>query len=115
MNVKERAFGDIPLLDAVVAFKRKFYRCNWAHYELATAAAISLMPPEHALLALESDYRHMQNMIFGPRPPFSEIVDMVRNLEAESYQRADLLFRQKDAGDMPQRRAAVRTEISRMR
>ena len=84
-DVKERAFGDIPLLDAVVAFKRKFYRCNWAHYELATAAAISLMPPEHALSALESDYRHMQNMIFGPRPPFSEIVDMVRNLEAEIH------------------------------
>lgn len=84
-DVKERAFGDIPLLDAVVDFKRKFYRCNWAHYELATAAAISLMPPEHALSALESDYRHMQNMIFGPRPPFSEIVDTVRNLEAEIH------------------------------
>ena len=84
-DVKERAFGDIPLLDAVVAFKRKFYRCSWAHYELATAAAISLMPPEHALSALESDYRHMQNMIFGPRPPFSEIVDTVRDLEAEIH------------------------------
>lgn len=83
--MKERAFGDIPLLDAVVAFKRKFYRCNWAHYELATAAAISLMPPEHALSALESDYRHMQNMIFGSRPPFSEIVDTVRDLEAEIH------------------------------
>ena len=41
------------------------------------------MPPEHALSALESDYRHMQNMIFGPRPHFSEIVDTVRDLEAE--------------------------------
>ena len=63
----------------------QLYRCSWAHYELATAAAISLMPPEHALSALESDYRHMQNMIFGPRPPFSEIVDTVRDLEAEIH------------------------------
>ena len=37
-----------PAFDAVVAFKRKFYRCSWAHYELATSAEISLMPPEHA-------------------------------------------------------------------
>ena len=85
-DVKARALDDIPLLDAVVAFKRKFYRCSWAHYELATAAEISLMPPEHALAALEADYRHMQNMIFGPRPPFSEILDTVRVLEAEVHQ-----------------------------
>ena len=84
-GVMARALADLPLLDAVVAFKRKFYRCNWAHYELATAATISLMPPEYALSALESDYRHMQNMIFGPRPPFSEIVDTVRDLEAEIH------------------------------
>ena len=77
-----KQLDDIPLLDAVVAFKRKFYRCSWAHYELATAAAISLMPPEHARAALEADYRHMQNMIFGPRPPFSEILDAVRDLES---------------------------------
>ena len=81
--MKARALGDIPLLDAVVAFKRKFYRCNWAHYERATASAISLMPPEHARTAL--------------------------------YQRSDLLFRQKDEGDMPQRLGAVRSVISRSR
>ena len=63
----------------------KFYRCSWAHYELATAAEILLMPPEHALAALEADYRHMQNMIFGPRPPFSEILDTVRELESEIH------------------------------
>ena len=84
-DVKAHALADIPLLDAVVAFKRKFYRCNWAHYELATAAEISLMPPEHALAALEADYRHMQNMIFGPRPPFAEILDTIHELEAEIH------------------------------
>ena len=83
--MKERAFGDIPLLDAVVAFKRKFYRCNWAHYERATAKEIMLNPPEHALAALEADYRHMQNMIFGPRPAFSEILETIRHLESEIH------------------------------
>ena len=88
-DVKARALDDIPLLDAVVAFKRKFYRCSWAHYELATAAEISLMPPEHAQTALEIDYRHMQNMIFGPRPPFSEILDTVRELESEIHSKGN--------------------------
>ena len=83
--VKAKALGDIPLLDAVVAFKRKFYRCNWAHYERATAKEIMLNPPEHALAALENDYHHMQNMIFGPRPAFSEILETVRNLESEIH------------------------------
>lgn len=84
-GVKASALDDIPLLDAVVSFKRKFYRCSWAHYELATAAEISLMPPEHAKTALEADYRHMQNMIFGPRPPFAEILETVRDLEREIH------------------------------
>ena len=84
-GVKARALDDIPLLDAVVAFKSKFYRCSWAHYELATAADISLMPPEHAKGALEADYRHMQNMIFGPRPPFAEVLETIRDLESEIH------------------------------
>ena len=35
--------------------------------------------------ALETDYRHMQNMIFGPRPPFSEILETVCGLEREIH------------------------------
>ena len=69
----------------------QLYRCSWAHYELATAAAISLMPPEHTRTALESDYRHMQNMIFGLRPPSSEIVDTIRDLEAEIHGKGALV------------------------
>ena len=45
------------------------------------------MPPEHAKAALEADYRHMQNMIFGPRPPFPEILETIRNLEDEIHKK----------------------------
>lgn len=45
------------------------------------------MPPEHARAALEADYRHMQNMIFGPHPPFSEILNVVRDLEREIHEK----------------------------
>ena len=41
------------------------------------------MPSTPPRAALEADYRHMQNKIFGPRPPFSEILETVRDLERE--------------------------------
>ena len=84
--VKKSALGQIGLLDAVVKFKRKFYRCNWARYELATAASISLLPPEGAMAALEQDYAHMKSMIFGPKPPFAEILETIAGLEREIHE-----------------------------
>ena len=48
------------------------------------------MPPEHARTSLEDDYRHMQNMIFGPRPPFPDILETIRNLEDEIHRKARL-------------------------
>ena len=82
-GTKDAALGKIGLLDEVVAFKRKFYRCSWARYELATRKEIRLMPPEHALAALRNDYAHMQSMIFGPKPPFEEILTSIQALEKE--------------------------------
>ena len=73
-DVKERAFGDIPLLDAVVAFKRKFYRCNWAHYELATAAARTCAVGTGVRLSAhaEHDFRSASAILrdrrYGSRP-----------------------------------------------
>ena len=86
--VKDSALRQISLLDAVVRFKRKFYRCNWAKYELATAQSIRLVPPDGAIPMLESDYAHMKNMIFGPKPPFSEILDTIARLEEEIHSHA---------------------------
>jgi len=59
----------------------KFYRCNWAKYELATAKSIKLLTPDGAIPLLELDYAHMKNMIFGSKPPFSEILDTIASLE----------------------------------
>ena len=83
--VKDSALGQTSLLDAVVRFKRKFYRCNWAKYELATVESIGLVPPSGAIPLLESDYAHMKNMIFGPKPPFLEILDTITRLEGEIH------------------------------
>ena len=81
--VKESAFADIELLNKVVRFKEKFYRCPWARYEEAKIGTMKLMPPERNLAALRDDYAHMQNMIFGEKPEFDVILKGIEQLERE--------------------------------
>ena len=44
-DVKEKALADLVLLEDVVEFKRRFYRCNWAKYEDAKPGTLKLLPP----------------------------------------------------------------------
>ena len=81
--VKERAFSDIELLDKVVKFKEKFYRCPWAKYENAKVGTMKLMPPQRNLQVLKDDYEHMQNMIFGDKISFNAILNGIETLEKE--------------------------------
>lgn len=82
-SVKDEALADIELLDKVVQFKEKFYRCPWARYDLAKVGTLKLMPPERNMQALKDDYAHMQNMIFGNKPDFDDILKSVEQLERE--------------------------------
>ncbi|MHB1099459.1 MAG: nucleotidyl transferase AbiEii/AbiGii toxin family protein [Burkholderiales bacterium] len=81
--VKDAALADLALLEDVVAFKQRFYRRPWAHYELAKPGTFRLIPPTHVLSAVERDYAQMRNMIFGRYPEFAEIMVTLSNLEAE--------------------------------
>lgn len=82
-GTKDKALKKTALLEEVVRFKRKFYRCSWAKYERAKMGEISLLPPKCSMKALYEDYRHMQNMIFGPKPPFEEVLAAIGALEEE--------------------------------
>ena len=81
--VKECALADAALLTRVVAFKDKFYRCPWARYDLAKRGTMRLMPPEHNVQKLREDYEHMQNMIFGDKPEFDMVLQVIEKLENE--------------------------------
>lgn len=81
--VKDHALEDEELLERVVAFKEKFYRCPWARYDLAKRETMRLMPPEHNVNKLREDYAHMQNMIFGEKPTFETIMDAIFALDNE--------------------------------
>lgn len=79
--VEKEALADLDLLNEVVAFKKKFYRCQWAQYDNAKPGTFKLSPPIYNLKDLEKDYRSMQSMLFGKKPSFAEILTKVRNLE----------------------------------
>ena len=82
-EIKDKALADNDLLTRVVDFKDKFYRCPWARYDIAKRGTICLMPPEYNLDKLRTDYEHMQNMLFGNKPSFDEIMDCIAKLEKE--------------------------------
>ena len=82
-QVKDNALADNDLLTKVVDFKDKFYRCPWARYDLAKRGTMRLMPPDYNLSKLRDDYEHMQNMLFGEKPSFEEIMEGIARLETE--------------------------------
>lgn len=81
--VKEKAFADLKLLNDVVAFKNRFYRCPWAHYDTAKPRTFRLVPDQTHLMELNSDYRQMKVMIFGEIPEFEQIISGLKQLEDE--------------------------------
>ena len=82
-KIKRSALDDLPLLEAVVEFKKRFYPRKWANYENAKQGTIKLIPSEETLASLMVDYIEMRNMIFGEYPAFEEIIDILRRLESE--------------------------------
>lgn len=84
--VKASAYADLDLLARVVQFKERFYPAGNAHYDLARPGTMRLLPPEDCLPTLREDYAHMQNMLFGEKPSFEEVMDCIARLEQEINQ-----------------------------
>ena len=57
--VKDNALQDNELLERVIRFKDKFYRCPWARYDIAKRGTMKLLLPEYNVAKLCSDYEHM--------------------------------------------------------
>lgn len=81
MPLGERSLGRLELLDEVVRFKMRFYRCPWARYEDARPGSLRLLPRETYLSDLQKDYADMQAMLFGDIPAFETIVSELSALE----------------------------------
>jgi len=81
--VKAQALADPELLASVVEFKQRFYPRGWARYDLAKPGTLTLVPEGHVLASVRSDYRAMENMIFGEVPDFEEILAVLQALQEE--------------------------------
>ncbi|MES1262063.1 MAG: nucleotidyl transferase AbiEii/AbiGii toxin family protein, partial [Acidobacteriota bacterium] len=76
--------ADPKLLQDVVAFKQRFYPAAWARYDLAVPGTLKLLPATPSQVKdLARDYEDMQVMLFGAPPEFRDILDELRNLEAQ--------------------------------
>jgi hypothetical protein len=82
-DVKAQALGDLPLLEKVVGFTSRFYRANFARYDLLKPGTTKLIPPDEVVPIIEADYRVTQNMLFGAKPTFDEVMATVKALEDE--------------------------------
>jgi len=80
-SVKDRALQNLGLLESVVVFKDKFFPRGWAHYDLAVPGTFRLVPPDYRIGELKKDYDAMQVMIYGQVPDFSEILEILSDLE----------------------------------
>jgi len=81
--ILDKALKRLDLLEEVVRFKMKFYRCPWAKYEDAKPGTLRLLPPDNNLFTLKRDYESMQAMIFGAIPKFDEIMEGLAAVETE--------------------------------
>jgi hypothetical protein len=81
--LKAATLDNLDLLQNVVLFKNKFYPRGWANYDTAKPGTLKLVPQNHVLSAMRADYAAMQDMIFGRRPSFDEMIASLTALENE--------------------------------
>lgn len=81
----EVALENPDLLSEVVTFKQKFYPSGWANYGSATLDKLLLQPSKHHLDTLKTDYGQMQEMLFGDKPSFKEIIETLIKLESDVH------------------------------
>ena len=82
-TAKDAALANFDLLSQVVEFKKRFYPRSWAKYDLATPGTLKLVPEDHVMATVRTDYRAMENMIFGNYPDINEIMTILQALEDE--------------------------------
>jgi len=82
-EVKSEALNDLALLEKVVGFTSRFYRSNFARYDLLKPGTAKLTPPAEVMAFIERDYQTTERMLFGEKPSLAEIMTTIQSLEKE--------------------------------
>lgn len=80
-GIAENALNDIHLLKDVIEHKKKYFRAGWAKYEEAIPGTLAIYPHGDLRGLLNEDYKQMEQMIFGPIPSFTEILQSIKEFE----------------------------------
>jgi hypothetical protein len=80
-GVAQRAAGQLELLDRVAQHKHLFFKSSWAKYGEAVRGTLKILPPEHRIGALRSDYANMREMFFTEPPEFDGILALLKEWE----------------------------------
>lgn len=80
--VAQRALRDYELAGDCARHARMFFGSPDQHLELACRGTFTLAPTDGMIDDLARDYKRMAGMIIGEIPPFEEVIDSVRELEA---------------------------------
>ena len=81
IDIGNDALARLDLLERVVKHKKLFFASAWASYETATLGGFHLLPANHRIDDLRSDYKEMKAMIFGAYPELDEIIEGLTALE----------------------------------
>jgi len=88
LEVRGKALTDLELLSDVALHKSRFFPAAWAKYGEAHPPTLRLSPKTELERKLRTDYRAMQEMIFGECPDFDEILVILEQLEKDINKRS---------------------------
>ncbi len=80
-GIADSALKDLSLLYDVIDHKNKYFRSGWTKYEEAIPGSLCITPHVTLREKLDSDYRQMEQMIFGSIPAFSDVLESIRMFE----------------------------------
>lgn len=78
---REKALGDLPLLERVAVHKSIYFASSWANYQSARKGTLKLSPPTRIGEALEEDFDLMKTMFFGDIPEGELILKTIKEFE----------------------------------
>lgn len=82
-GIGQEALAQRDLLKRVVEHKRRFFPSGSAGYDTAVPGSLQLLPGEHRAKELRADYDQMRQMIFGNVPPWDEILEDLKQIQAQ--------------------------------
>lgn len=82
-GIANQAILDPRLFESIAAHREVFFRHNWVDYSTLKQGSLNLVPNEDQMDSWRDDYKDMEEMFFGERPSFDELLATIQSLQDE--------------------------------